>query len=161
MPDYNNRIANWIYYNGSAIADQATNQSKDTIILYYYSMILSHDGSVVYIFEQVFDCQKGHISSIHTSITIFEFGNEFDKMPILRHFHNFPHHQKTPLFHQKSSQRIEKIRLLSNSTENTIYNKEITLQNQLIYNSKITQNTSKINTSTLQHKSKFHSSIEV
>ena len=23
MPDYNKRIANWIYYNGSAIADQA------------------------------------------------------------------------------------------------------------------------------------------
>ena len=45
MPDYNNRIANWIYYNGSAITDQATDQSKDTVILYYYSMILSHDGA--------------------------------------------------------------------------------------------------------------------
>ena len=54
-----------------------------------------------------------------------------------------------------------KIRLLSNSTENTIYNKEITLQNQLIYNSKITQNTSKINTFT-QHKIyKQYNSIEV
>ena len=51
--------------------------------------------------------------------------------------------------------------LLSNSTENTIFNKEITHQNYSIYNSSIQQNTSKINTFTIQHKSKFHSSIEV
>ena len=39
-----------------------------------------------------------------------------------------------------------KIRLQSNSTENTIFNKEITHQKPSIYNSSIIQNTSKINT---------------
>ena len=36
MPDYNNRIVNWIYYNGSAIADQTTDQLKryhNTVLL--------------------------------------------------------------------------------------------------------------------------------
>ena len=36
MPDYNNRIANWRYYNGSAIADQATDQLQtynNTVLL--------------------------------------------------------------------------------------------------------------------------------
>ena len=54
-----------------------------------------------------------------------------------------------------------KIRFPSNSTENTIYNKEITLQNQLIYNSKITQTTSKINIFQPCQINKQHHSIEV
>ena len=68
---------------------------------------------------------------------------------------------KITILTQKIPSTPWKIKLLSNSTENTIYNKEITLQNQLIYNSKITQNTSKINTFT-QHKIyKQYNSIEV
>lgn len=54
-----------------------------------------------------------------------------------------------------------KIRLKSNSTENTIYNNEITHQKPSIHISSITQNTSKINTFT-QHKiHKQYHSIEV
>ena len=64
-------------------------------------------GGVVYILGHATGSQERHISSIHTSIAIFEFGNEFDKMPILRHFHHFSHHQKSPLSHQKSPQTLE------------------------------------------------------
>ena len=53
-------------------------------------------GGVVYILEQAAGSQERHISSIHTLITIFEFGNEFDKMSILRYFHYFSLHQKSP-----------------------------------------------------------------
>ena len=38
MPDKNKRIASWNYCNELGIADQATDQSKDTIILYYYGI---------------------------------------------------------------------------------------------------------------------------
>ena len=61
---------------------------------------------------------------------------------------------KIPSNHWKSS-------TFSNSTENIIFNKEIIHKNISINNSEISQNTSKINTFTLQHKSKFHTSIEV
>ena len=61
MPDYNNRIANWRYCDGLAIADQATDQSKHNIILYYYSIFLSHDGGVVYILGQTTGSQERHI----------------------------------------------------------------------------------------------------
>ena len=64
-------------------------------------------GGMVYILEQVFDCRKGHISSIHTLIAIFEFGNEFDKTPILRHFYPFLPRQKPPHITQKSHQALE------------------------------------------------------
>ena len=43
---------------------------KYTVILYYYNIFFRAKGGVVYILEQVFDCRKGHISSIHTSTTI-------------------------------------------------------------------------------------------
>ena len=61
VPDYNNRIANWIYRNGSAIAYQATVQSKDTIILYYYSMFCVICGGVVYILGHATGSQERHI----------------------------------------------------------------------------------------------------
>ena len=54
-----------------------------------------------------------------------------------------------------------KIRLKSNSTENIIFNKEITHQNTPIYNSSITKNTSKINTFQQHSIHKQHHSIEV
>ena len=37
----------------------------------------------------------------------FEFDTEFDKTPILRHFHHFQHHQKSPHITQKSHQTLE------------------------------------------------------
>ena len=61
MPDKNNRIANWIYYNGLCITNQATVQSKDTVILYYYSMFLCHKGGVVYILGHATGSQERHI----------------------------------------------------------------------------------------------------
>ena len=71
-------------------------------------------GGIVYILEQAFDCRKGHISSIHTLIAIFEFDTEFDKTPILRHFRPFPTHQKSPHTTQKHLSNPYKIRLQSN-----------------------------------------------
>ena len=64
-------------------------------------------GGVVYILEQTAESQERHISSIHTLITIFEFGNEFDKTTILRHFHQFIPRQKSPHITQKSHQTLE------------------------------------------------------
>ena len=54
-----------------------------------------------------------------------------------------------------------KIRLLSNSTENIIYNNEITHQKPSIHISSITQNTSKINTFPSHQIHKQYHSIEV
>ena len=147
---------------------------KDTIILYYYSISSYHDGGVVYILEQTSGCQERYICSIHKLLVKSTFPKYLTK-----------NHSQTPLRYPLRANPLKssisqlftpskittippeipsthwKIRLLSNSTENTIYNKEITLQNQLIYNSKITQNTSKINTFT-QHKIyKQYNSIEV
>ena len=61
MPDKNKRIVNWIYCNGSAISNQATVQSKDTVILYYYSMFYVICGGVVYILEHAAGSQERHI----------------------------------------------------------------------------------------------------
>ena len=58
-------------------------------------------GGVVYILEQATGSQKRHISSIHTLIAIFEFGNDFDKTHQNQAFHHFLHHQKSPIFHPK------------------------------------------------------------
>ena len=41
---YLDSIASWIRSNRSAIAYQATDQQKHTIILYYYSVFLCHKG---------------------------------------------------------------------------------------------------------------------
>ena len=79
MPDYNNRIANWIYCNGSDIADQATNQSKHTIILYYYSMFSCHKGGVVYILGHATGSQERHICSIHKPLIKSAFPRHFTK----------------------------------------------------------------------------------
>ena len=78
----------------------------------------------------------------------------------IKHFITF-HTIKNHLIPPKILSNPYKIRLQSNSTENRIYNKEITPLNKLIYKSKIPQNISKINTFT-QHKiHKQHHSIEV
>ena len=61
-------------------------RQKDTVILYYYSMFCVICGGVVYILGHAAGSQERHISSIHTLVTFSEFGNEFDKTPILRHF---------------------------------------------------------------------------
>ena len=65
MPDYNNRIANWRYCNGLAIADQATDQSKYTIILYYYSMFQLMGG--MFTFQNKYSAAKigTSVPSIH------------------------------------------------------------------------------------------------
>ena len=62
---------------------------KYTIILYYYSIFSYHKGGVVYILEQAAGCQERHISSIHTLIAIFEFGNDFDKTLKNQHSYHF------------------------------------------------------------------------
>ena len=54
-------------------------------------------GGVVYILEQTTGSQERHISSIHTSTPIFEFGNEFDKTlknQCFLHFNIVKNHQK-------------------------------------------------------------------
>ena len=91
----------------------------------------------------------------------FEFDTEFGKILKNQHFHHFLYRQKSLKIASKYLSNPCKLRLKSNSTENTIFNKEITHQNTSIYSSSIQQNTSKINTFTLKRKSKFHSSIEV
>ena len=74
------------------------------------------------------------------------FDTHFDKTHQNQAFHYFSHHEKSPLFHSKIPSNPWKISILSNLTENTIFNKEITHQKPSIYNSLITQNTSKSNT---------------
>ena len=91
----------------------------------------------------------------------FEFDTEFGKTLKNQRFHHFLYCQKSLKIASKYLSNLYKIRLQSNSTENRIYNKEITPLNKLIYKSKIPQNISKINTFT-QHKiHKQHHSIEV
>ena len=110
--------------------------------------------------EQMFDCQNG-ISVVSTPKSPFRV-----RYPLRQ---NIEKSSISPLFTSPKITTITpkilsnpyKLRLLSNSTENTIYNKEITLQNQLIYNSPTTQNTSKINTFQQYQVYKQHHFIEV
>ena len=55
-------------------------------------MILANDGGVVYILGQAAGSQERHICYFHAQTPFSEFGNEFDKTPILRHFHHFQPH---------------------------------------------------------------------
>ena len=91
----------------------------------------------------------------------FEFDTHFDKIPKNQCFHPFSHHQKSPVSHPKIPSNPYKLRLQSNSTENPIFNNKKHFTNHIKSNLKISSNTSKINTFTLQHKSKFQSPIEV
>ena len=146
--------------NGNMCKAILLDSKKHTIILYYYSMFSHHKGGMVYILERITGSQERHICSIHASTPILSSipsSTKPWKINVFRYFNITKNHLIPP----KIPSNPYKIRFPSNSTENTIYNKEITLQNQLIYNSKITQNTSKINTFT-QHKIyKQYNSIEV
>ena len=112
------KIASWIISNGSTIANQTTDQQKHTIILYYYSIFLCQDGGIVYILEQVFDCRKGHICSIHKPLVKSTFPRHFTsnttsvpsstKPTKIKHFITFntiKNHQYSTL---KSPQTLEK-----------------------------------------------------
>ena len=77
MPDKNKRIANWIYCNGSAIADQAK-RYRNTVLLYYLlERLFGIDRGIVYILEQMFDCRKGYICSIHKLLVKSAFPRHF------------------------------------------------------------------------------------
>ena len=94
---------------------------------------------IVYILEQIFDCRKGHISSIHTLIAIFEFGNDFDKTTILRHFHQFIPRQKSPHITQKSHQTLENKAFPRTQPKITLLIRNFHLTNYQKFNRKISQ----------------------
>ena len=123
MPDKNKIIANWIYCNGSAITDQTTAQSKDTIILYYYSIFScykwggrglhfrtsSRNSGKAYLFNPQTPCKISISETFHLKLTPkHHFDIEFDKTPILRHFTNSHHTKNHHYSTQKSNQTIEK-----------------------------------------------------
>ena len=91
----------------------------------------------------------------------FEFDTHFDKTLKNQCFSPFSISPKIIKNSFKIPLSPYKIRLLSNSTENTIYNNEITHQKPSIHISSITQNTSKINTFQSYQIHKQHYSIEV
>ena len=97
---------------------------------------------VVYILEQMFDCRKGHISSFHTSIAIFEFDTEFDETPILRHFHHFSPHQNYHYSTLKSLQTIENKAFHRTQPKNPIFNNKKRLANHWKTDLKNSSNTS-------------------
>ena len=117
------------------------------------------DRGIVYILEQMFDYQEGHISSIHKFLVKSTFSKHFTQIQLKTPL-RYPLRQNllksiiSPLFTSPKITTIPpktpfspyKIRFQSNLTENTIFNKEITHQKPSIYNSLITQNTSKTNT---------------
>lgn len=89
------------------------------------------------------------------------FDTHFDKIQQNQAFSPLFTPSKITSYHPKITSKPYKIRLQSNSTKNHTQSTKFHLTNHQKSNLKITQNTSKINTFTLQHKSKFHSSIEV
>ena len=90
---------------------------KDTIILYYYSMILSPDGGVVYIIKQLAGCQERHISSIHKLLVKSTFPRHptsnitstptSSKSTKIKHFTTFYHTKNYQNHLQKSHQTLE------------------------------------------------------
>ena len=125
-------------------------------------------GGVVYILGHATGSQERHICSIHKPLIKSAFPRHFTqikpKIPLrytLRqnaHFTPFspiPTTPKTTTYHSKIPSNPWKIKLLSNSTENTIFNNEIAHQKPSTYISSLIQNTSKINTS-LELNQKYH-----
>ena len=107
----------------------------------------------------MFDCRKRHISSTHKLLVKSAFPRHFTQIypktllryplrqnPLKSSVSPFFTLSKITTLTPKIPSNPYKIRFPSNSTENSIFNKEITLQNQHIYNSSIAQITSKINT---------------
>ena len=89
------------------------------------------------------------------------FDTHFDKTLKNQAFSPFFTPSKITTIPPKIPSNPWKISISSNSTENTIFNKEITHQNQSIYSSPTTQNTSKINTFQQYQVYKQHHFIEV
>ena len=113
-----------------------------------------HFRTIVWLLERaylLFPCLDPH----------FEFDTEFGKTLKNQHFHHFLYRKKSSKNTFKTPLSPYKIRLQSNSTENIIFNKEITHQKPSIHISSITQNTSKINTFQSYQIHKQHYSIEV
>ena len=116
-------------------------------------------GGVVYILEQAAGSQERHISSIHKLLVKSAFSKHFTQIQLKTPL-RYPLRQnleKSSISSLSTPSKITtippkipsnhwKISILSNLTENTIFNKEITHQKPSIYNSLITQNTSKSNT---------------
>ena len=70
---------------------------------------------------------------------IFEFGNEFDKTPILRHFHPFLPRQKPPHITQKSHQALENKAFPRTQPKITLLIRNFHLTNYQKFNRKISQ----------------------
>ena len=137
-------------------------------------MFLCHKGGVVYILGRAAGCRKGHICSIHKLLVKSTFPRHFTQIQLktpLRYplRQNIEKSSISPLFTSSKIIKITfkitsnpyKLRLLSNSTENRIHNKETTRQNSSIYISSIIQITSKINTFQPYQIYKQYHSIEV
>ena len=132
------------------------------------------DRGIVYILEQAFDCQEGHICSIHKPLVKSAFPRHFTliqlKTPLRYPLRQSPLKSSiSPLFipskittlTQKIHSNPYKSNTFSNSPKNTIFNNKTTSHKPPKIQSQNLTNTSKINTFTIQYKSKFHTSIEV
>ena len=129
---------------------------------------------MVYILEQTTGCQEQHICSIHKPLIKSAFPRHFTqtkpKTPLRYSLRQNDHFTpflpilitlKSSISPSKIHSNPYKLRLQSNSTENNIFNKEITHQKPSTYISSIIQNTSKINTFQLYQTHKQYHSIEV
>ena len=75
-------ITIWDYCNGSAMADQTTDQLKrhcNTVLLQY---VLTPVGGVVYILEQAAGSKEGHICSIHKPLVKSTFSKHFTQIQL-------------------------------------------------------------------------------
>ena len=110
MPDYNKRIVNWIHCNGLCITNQTTVQSKDTIILYYYSMFSDH-GVCLHFKTSIRQRKPGYLFHPYTDLKIPKIIKitsilTSSKPTKIKHFTHFHHTKKSPNTTPKSSQTL-------------------------------------------------------